>query len=343
VRYDGKTLGIPPEPVKCLVFMAVWEKLIGTATMSDLRNFDLNLLVAFDVLMRELNVSRAAEKMFVTQSTMSHILQRLRQQLDDPVLVRTNAGMKPSERAVALVEPVRAILRNVEQVIRPPAEFDPKSSRHRFVIHATDYIEVLLLPPLMARLGTSAPGIDIHFKRTEAAFPTGDLENGDMDVVLGFEAVLKPPVQFRCEKLFDDRMVCVVREDHPEVGSSLTLDEYLALPHMLISRTGIATGLIDDWLAEHGRERRIALVVSHFLSAPLILSGTNMVLSFPKRIAEQFARLAHLKTVPVPIDLPPYNLVMIWHPLNDKEPAHAWLRRQILEICAELCGEGATP
>jgi DNA-binding transcriptional LysR family regulator len=307
--------------------------------MSDLRNFDLNLLVAFDVLMRELNVSRAAEKMFVTQSTMSHILQRLRQQLDDPVLIRTNAGMKPSERALALVEPVRAILREVEQVIRPPAEFDPASSRHRFVIHATDYIEVLLLPPLMERIGTRAPGIDIHFKRTEAAFPTGELENGEMDVVLGFEAVLKPPGQFRCEKLFDDRMVCVVRADHPEVGASLSLDEYLALPHMLISRTGVATGLIDDWLAEHGRERRIALVVSHFLSAPLILSGTNMVLSFPKRIAEQFARLARLKTVPVPIELPPYNLVMIWHPLNDKEPAHAWLRRQILEICAELCVE----
>ncbi|MFO1417461.1 MAG: LysR family transcriptional regulator [Methylotetracoccus sp.] len=303
----------------------------------------MNLLVAFDVLMRELNVSRAAEKMFVTQSTMSHILQRLRQQLDDPILVRTTTGMRPSERALALVDPVRAILRDVEQVIRPPAEFDPKSSRHRFVIHATDYIEVLLLPPLMARLGASAPRIDIHIKRTEAAFPTSDLENGEMDMVLGFEAVLKPPAQFRSEKLFDDRMVCVVRADHPAVGDSLTLDDYLALSHVLISRTGVATGLIDDWLAEHGRERRIALVVSHFVSAPLILAGTDMALSFPRRIAEPFARLAKLKTVPVPIELPPYNLIMIWHPLNDKEPAHAWLRRQILEICAELRGEGMTP
>ena len=310
--------------------------------MSDLRQFDLNLLVAFEVLMREMNVSRAAEKMFVTQSTMSHILQRLRQQLDDPVLVRTNTGMKPSERALALVEPVRAILRDVEQVIRPPAEFDPKISRHRFVIHATDYMEVLLLPALMARLETSAPGIDIQFKRTEATFPTGELENGEMDVVLGFETVLKPPPQFRTEKLFDDRMVCVVRADHPAVGDSLTLDQYLALPHMLISRTGVATGLIDDWLAERGRERRIALAVSHFVSAPLILAGTNMALSFPQRIAEQFVRIANLKTVPVPMELPLYNLIMIWHPLNDKDPAHAWLRRQILEICAELRAGAAT-
>jgi DNA-binding transcriptional LysR family regulator len=305
--------------------------------MPDLRTFDLNLLVAFDVLMRELNVSRAAEKMFVTQSSMSHVLNRLRQQLDDPVLVRTSTGMKPTERALALVEPVRGILREVEQVIRPPVEFDPANSRRRFIIHATDYIEMLLLPPLMERISARAPGVDIHFKRTEAAFPTEDLENGEMDVVLGFEAVLKPPGQFRSEKLFDDRMVCMVRADHPEVGHRLSLDDYLALPHMLISRTGIATGLIDDWLAEHGRERRIALVVPHFLPAPLILAGTNMVLSFPKRMAEQFARLAPLKTVPVPFELPPYHLVMVWHPLNEKEPAHAWLRQQILDVCTRLC------
>jgi DNA-binding transcriptional LysR family regulator len=310
--------------------------------MPDLRNFDLNLLVAFDVLMRELNVSRAAEKMFITQSSMSHVLNRLRQQLDDPVLVRTSTGMKPTERALALVEPVRAVLREVEKVIRSPDEFDPAGSRRRFVIHATDYIEVLLLPRLMELITARAPGIDIHFKRTDAAFPTEGLENGEMDVVLGFEAVLKPPGQFRCEKLFDDRMVCVVRDDHPAVGDHLTLDEYLALPHALISRTGVATGLVDDWLAERGLERRIALVVSHFLSAPLVIGGTDLVLSFPRRIARQFARLARLKTVPVPIELPPYNLVMIWHPLNDKEPAHAWLRQQILDVCAEFrAGDGA--
>ncbi|MFM8441815.1 MAG: LysR family transcriptional regulator [Methylococcus sp.] len=129
--------------------------------MSDLRQFDLNLLVAFEVLMREMNVSRAAEKMFVTQSTMSHILQRLRQQLDDPVLVRTNTGMKPTERALALVEPVRAILREVERVIQVPERFEPGSSQRRFVIAATDYMEFLLIPPLIERIGLAAPGVDI--------------------------------------------------------------------------------------------------------------------------------------------------------------------------------------
>lgn len=183
----------------------------------------------------------------------------------------------------------------------------------------------------MANISAQAPGVDIHFKRTGDTFPVDALENGEMDVVLGFNAILKPPGQFLCQKLFDDSMVCVVRADHPGVGSQLSLEAYIALPHMLISRTGSHTGLIDDWLAEHGLERRVALVVSHFLSAPLIVAQTDLVLSFPRRMAEQFSRMAPLKIVAVPIPLPAYELVMVWHPLNDKEPAHAWFRKQILD------------
>jgi DNA-binding transcriptional LysR family regulator len=109
--------------------------------MSNLRTFDLNLLVAFDVLMRELNVSRAAEQMFITQSTMSHILHRLRQQLDDPLLVKTPTGMKPTERALALITPVRSLLAEMEQLIQPPMEFKADTSQRRFVLAATDYME----------------------------------------------------------------------------------------------------------------------------------------------------------------------------------------------------------
>lgn len=305
---------------------------------SDLRNFDLNLLVAFDVLMRELNVSRAAEKMFVTQSTMSHILQRLRQQLDDPVLVRTNTGMKPTERALALVEPVRAILREVERVIQVPERFDPGSSQRRFVIAATDYMEFLLVPPLIERIGRSAPGVDIHVKRTEAAFPAEDLESGDLDVVLGFAAILKPPAQFQTEKLFEDRMACVVRADHPAVKEPLGLEEYVALPHLLISRTGTKAGVIDEWLAGRGLERRIALTVPHFLSAPLIVARTDLVLSLPLRIAERVAALVPLRILSVPIALPAYDLAMIYHPVREKEPAHLWLRERIAEVSRSLEG-----
>ncbi len=184
--------------------------------MPELRNFDLNLLVAFDLLMQEQNVSRAADRMFVSQSAMSHILQRLRQQLDDPLLVKTPSGMKPTDRALALIDPVKAILCDVKHLISTREEFDPAKSLRRFVIAATDYMDLLMIPALVERIAQYAAGIDIHVKRTESPFPEKELENNDLDVVLGFETVLKPPGQMIVEKLFDDRMTCLVRKNYPE-------------------------------------------------------------------------------------------------------------------------------
>lgn len=300
--------------------------------MTSLRNFDLNILVAFDVLMEELNVTRAAERMFVTQSAMSHVLHRLRQQLDDPLLIKTPSGMKPTPRALVLIGPVKDVLKDVEHLIRPPAAFDPLASQHRFVLAATDYMEILTLPALCERISRIAPGIDIHVKRTEASFPDGALENCSLDVVLGFESVLNPPSHLNRQTLFSDRMACLARKKHPMLKNGLSLTDYVALPHMLISRTGSPIGLIDQKLQEMGIERRIQLIVPHFLSAPLIVAQTDMMLSLPQRIAEQFSRFAALDVFPVPVDLPDYELAMIWHPLRDKDPALVWLRGQLADV-----------
>ena len=300
--------------------------------MSSLRTFDLNLLVAFDVLMRELNVTRAAEHMFITQSAMSHILHRLRQQLDDPLLVKTPTGMKPTERALAMIGPIRDLLAEMEQLLQPPLEFEAGTSQRRFVLAATDYMELLLIPQLSGLIDQIAPGIDIHVIRTESSFPVAQLESGSLDVVLGFESVLNPPAHLNCHLLFRDRMACVVRQNHPLIRKAPSLEEYVSVPHMLISRTGSNMGVIDQKLTELGLDRRIKLIVPHFLSAPLIVAETDMVLSLPYRIAEQFKRFAALEIFTVPIELPAYDLCMIWHPLYDKDPAHLWLRDKIIAI-----------
>ncbi len=300
--------------------------------MSNLRNFDLNLLLAFDVLMQERNVTRASERMFVTQSAMSHTLHRLRQQLDDPLLVKTPSGMQPTDRALALVDPVRRLLLEMDRLLEPPQAFDPVTSQRRFTIAATDYMEFLLLPELGRLFEQTAPGVDIHVKRTESAFPVTPLENGSLDVVLGFASVLEPPAQLNCEHLFVDQMACAVRADHPKISHAPTLEEYLAAGHMLISRTGSQVGVIDEKLTELGLERRINMIVPHFLSAPLIVTETDMILSLPYRLALQFRKLVALKILPVPIELPNYDLAMIWHPLREKDPAHGWLREQIKAI-----------
>lgn len=290
------------------------------------------------MLMRELNVTRASEHMFITQSAMSHILHRLRQHLDDPLLVKTPTGMKPTERALALIEPVRALLSEMEQLIQPPLEFEAATSQRRFVLAATDYMEFLLIPELFGLIDQVAPGIDIHVKRTESSFPVAQLENGSLDVVLGFESVLNTPAHLHCQPLFSDRMACMVRENHPLSKQTPSLAEYISAPHMLISRTGSNVGFIDQKLTELGLERRIKLIVPHFLSAPLIVAQTDMILSLPYRIAEQFKKLAPLTIFPVPIDLPSYDLVMIWHPLRDKDPAHLWLRDKITAIGRSING-----
>ncbi len=306
--------------------------------MSNLRAFDLNLLLAFDVLMRELNVTRAAEQMFVTQSAMSHILQKLRQHLDDPLLVKTPSGMKPTVRALALVDPVRALLAETERLIQPPLEFEAATSQRRFVLAANDYLEYLLMPALIGAIDQLAPSIDLYVKRSETSFPVTQLENGSLDVMLGFGSVLNPPAHLHCQTLFDDQMVCVVRQNHPIICAAPSLEDYMAVPHMLISWKGTATGIIDQHLQEMGLERRIKLIVPNFLSAPLIVAQTDMVLSLPYKLAKRFTKFVPLEIYPVPIGLPSYDLVMIWHPLRDKDPAHQWLRDKITAICRNIDG-----
>ena len=197
--------------------------------------------------------------------------------------------MKPTDRALSLVEPVKSVLRDIKRLIRAPEEFDPAHSSRRFVIAATDYMDLLVLPPLIERIAVAAPGIDIHVKRTELPFPEAELEHNDLDVVLGFDTILKPAAYLNRTKLFDDRMTCVVARKHPAGKKAvLTLEEYVSRKHMLISRTGTRVGLIDEWLAERGMARRIALIVPHFLSAPFIVAKTDMILSLPERIANEF-------------------------------------------------------
>jgi DNA-binding transcriptional LysR family regulator len=304
--------------------------------MLSLRHLDFTMLMAFDLLMRELNVSRAARKLYVTQSAMSQILQRLRQQFDDPLLVKTPAGMQPTERALALVGPVRAILQDVEQILKSPAPFDPAMSHERFILAGSDYFEFLVLPRLIERVCNLAPQIEIHVQRPDTDSLEARLQNQEIDLVLGFQAMLKLPAHLRWVRLFDDTMVCVARRDHTAVEDEITLEEYLQRNQLLISSCDLNAQIVERWLTKQGLERRIPVVVPNFLSAPFIVATTDLLLSLPRRIAEACIKLSPLKLVKVPFGLPAYDFVMAWHPLRDKDPAHQWLREQILEVSREI-------
>ncbi len=293
------------------------------------RNLDLNLLGAFDALMEEMNVSRAAEKMFMTQSAMSHTLNRLRQLFDDPLLVRTSNGMKPTSRALTLIGPVRKALQDVDRLVSSPPTFDPKASHRRFVIAGTDYTEFLIIPALIRRIKCVTPGVTIHVEHLSVASLERSLENGDVDIALGFDSILKTPNYLCSQRLFDETMACVVRKDHPEIGEEMSLEQYVHMDHVSVSMSPKQGGIVDDWLAERGLQRRVTLKIPHFLVAPFIVAQTDMVLSVPRRLAKQFAHLAPLKILAPPMKLPINQVIMVWHPQDDKEPACAWLREQV--------------
>ena len=307
--------------------------------MTELRNFDLNLLLAFKLLVEERSVSRAAEKMFVSQPAMSHVLCKLRRQLDDPILVKTSAGMIPTARARALLEPIRTVLKEVAHIIRTPEEFSPATSQKRFVIATSDYVEFTLLMPLIKSFNKRAANIEIHVRHQISKLAEIEIEEDNIDIVILFDSVINIPSNICRRKLFDDRIVCIVRQDHHDfTGNIMSFEQFISSRHMLISPRGTETGLIDDYLAVRGLTRKVSLIVPNFLSAPWIVANTDLVLSLPLRIAEQFVRLAPLRILPLPIDLPIYDLIMVWHPRQEKEPAHQWLRREILEICRKMTG-----
>lgn len=301
-----------------------------------LRDFDLNLLTAFDVLMQEGSVSRAAERMFITQSAMSHALNRLRDLLDDPILVRTSEGMKPTPRAKTMTAQVREVLGDIQQIVGEPERFDPATSKHQFVIEAADYMEYMILPRLMERIYHDAPGVEVQIKKPEPYFPEQAMENGSTDIVLGFDKDLDVPNRLNKEVLFEDQRVCVVRKDHPLVKQKLSLQLFLKLDHIRVSPTGIKLGAIDNALSEKNQERHIALMVPHFLYTPHILATTDMISSPPLRIAKQFMQISPLKMLPLPLKLPPYKISMVWSPIRKNDPAHVWLRTQIKTISKEI-------
>jgi len=293
---------------------------------------DLNLLVAFDALLAERNVTRAARRVGLTQPAMSHALGRLRDILGDPILVRSGSGMLATARAEALEEPIRRALREIDDALRGGPTFDPKVARRTFTLAIGDYGELVVLPPLLARLAREAPGIDLRVLAIPEDY--GRLvEDGSFDLVInpiatGLGAGL---VQ---QKLFDERFVCVLRKGH-RAAKNLDLASYVALPHALIAPRGRAGGFVDDALAARGLSRRVALTVPHFLVAPLVVAASDLVLTVAERIARTFAAMAPLEILEPPLPLRGFSMWQVWHERRRNDPAHAWLRTVITEVCAD--------
>lgn len=295
---------------------------------------DLGLLVPLDALLQEGSVTGAARRVGLSTPAMSHTLARIREQLKDPVLVRSGRGMILTPRALAMREQIRRIVAEAQAALGPAAPFVPGELARTFVVHATDYVLTVLGAPVDRILREEAPGVCMRFVPNTPDDPASLREGADLAV--GIYGAL--PQEMRHRQLLTDRFVCVVRQGHPAAGA-LTPERFAGCEHLQVAPRGNPGGYIDDVLRQHGLSRRVTRAVPYFLSALHLVAVTGHMLTVPERIARRFAGPLGLEILEIPLDLSPYALSLLWHPRMDADAGHRFLRDVFLRAAREAAGE----
>jgi DNA-binding transcriptional LysR family regulator len=301
----------------------------------NLRSVDLNLLVALDALLTELHVTRASERIGLSQPAMSNALARLRHVFKDDLLVRTPTGMQATPRALELAEPTRQVLRQIERVFDHDAEFDPAVAERTFTVRLSDLLGLILLPPLLEHLGNRAPGLHLDVVHLPPARTVDALEKDEIDLAVSMG--LGHSSAIRSEVLMEDRMVCVVRDGHPAAEAPMDLDLFLAQSHLKVSMSPTDLRFVDDVLARDGLKRRAALNVPHWLLVPHVLERSDLVSVMPQRLAAALtAGGRRLAVRDLPFASEPFVWSLYWHRRHDRNPAIGWLRARFRCIASAL-------
>lgn len=311
-----------------------------------LHQLDLNLLLAFDALMAQGSVTRAAETLFISQPAMSHALNRLRTFFGDPLLVRTPQGMLPTPRAQRLHLGVQQALRLLEQQLSDEEVFEPSQSKRRFVLYLTDYVECVLIPPLIQRLKRLAPGVTIEIRILRDTLPEAELASGEIDLVLGFDEYMQVPGYLGKETWLTEPLAGLVRADLPMAAPALaesgdgqalqaeriSLSQLIEMPHVFHSPLGTSEASLDRYLKTLGFSRTISVNSQSYMSAAAIVSQSDHLLVLPSMVAELLASHWPLKSLPLPEDVPDYHLNCVWHPVHAQQPALIWLKALMKEL-----------
>ncbi|ABM40331.1 transcriptional regulator, LysR family [Acidovorax sp. JS42] len=302
------------------------------------RTLDLNLLRVFDEVMAERNLTRAAEKLAITQPAVSNALRRLREVLGDELVTRRGHGVEPTPRALALWPAVRHALAQLQETLSP-GRFDPASAQTTFVLAMADATGATLIPPLIEIVEREAPGVSLRVVPLTTRDPRRLLDEESADMAVGyFPAVLADltaraqsdnVVAHESTRLYDSQYVCVMRADHPLAAVPMTLDLYCAARHLLVSFSGKPFGFIDGALAALGRERRIVLTVNQFFTAGRVVATTDLLTVLPRHFVGVASVRDELVWRPLPMTLPPVHVDALWHRRRNHDPAHRWLREAI--------------
>jgi DNA-binding transcriptional LysR family regulator len=295
--------------------------------------YDLNLLPVFLTLMDERNVTRAAERLGMTQPALSNALGRLRDTLRDPLFIRERYGMKPTQMAEELAPVVRAALSSLDDAIGGQQEFDPALATRQFTIAPNSYVEYALMPAVVARLRDIAPGIRLRLIPFGNDLIETGAVSGATEMVLG--RVVDPPDNMVVQHIMDDGLACVVRKDHPHVGDQLSQEQYEKLKHVNVLPPGRMRAGLFQALQQRGVKREVAVSVTHFLAVPEMIAVSDYCATLPRLICKRLARDERLKVLAAPVDLGTFPVELAWHVRYRSDPAHRWLRSLIAEVARE--------
>ncbi|RFU48898.1 LysR family transcriptional regulator [Paraburkholderia sp. DHOC27] len=293
---------------------------------------DLNLIPYLVALEEARNVSRAAQRLGVSQPRVSTALGRLREYFDDPLFVRTARGMEPTPRALALIPAAREALMRIEHGMLDAQAFDPANTTHTFSVALSDVGELLFLPRLLQCFAQRAPYANLRSVSLPPAQIERGLEAGEVDLAVGYFPALAGNNFFQ-QRLFTHRFICLMRSDHPLAHEPLTLAQFIACGHAVVRAEGRSQEVLEQFLEKKRVRRRAVLETSHYMSLPFILARTDLIATVPYAVG--FAYVSEhpsIRLVEPPLELPRFDLRQHWHRKSHNDPRASWLRSVIAEL-----------
>ena len=300
--------------------------------------YDLNLLPIFMALMEERSVTRAAERLGMTQPALSNALARLRTMLQDPLFIRERYGIQPTPVALELAPSIAEALAKLDDVVLGQQDFNPTNAERLFTIAPNGYFEFVVVPALVAKLQVLAPGIRLRLTPYGNDLAETGVVSGTTALVLG--RIVDAPDNLVVQRLMDEGLACVVRTNHPEIGNTISREQFERLRHVNVVPPGrLRVGLFQA-LAQQQLKRDVAISVTNFFAVAEMVAVTDYCATLPNLICRRLAHDPRVKVIPTPVDLGTFPVEMAWHVRYRHDAAHQWLRTLIGEVVAEVSGQG---
>jgi DNA-binding transcriptional LysR family regulator len=295
--------------------------------------FDVNLLRVFDAVWRHGRLGPASRELNISQPALSHSLKRLREQLGDPLFLKVPSGMQPTARAKQLAPAVQSALTNIRDTICTAPSFDPKTATRTFTLAMSDISEVRFLPKLMSRLMSGAPSVKIRSVSLAPQDLMSAMQTGSVDLAIGYFLDIDSSDILQ-QFLFRDSYVCVVCAGHPSVQGHITAQQFRELPHAIVKSATRTRGCVEGFLRQHKIDGQEVLHSTQFLSIPMIIASTDLVVLVPEPVGEMFSRFMDLQVLPAPLPIPAFDIKQYWHRTQHADAGNWWLRGIVTELFA---------